>query len=266
MQIPRGDVSAFFYRSKLNVFNFTIYDLRTNDCECYVWDEANGHRGVNELGSCILKYLQKKGSETDSEVIFYSDNCAGQQKNKFMLAVYLYAVRNLGVKSITHKFLIKGHSQNEGDSAHSLIERQVKYHLRGGPIYTPDMFISCIRAAKKRGTPFTVNELSYKEFFSVKQLALDMGPLIMKNLRISDVKVIKVLRESPSVIYFKNSYNDAEFKEATVIKRKINEAKIFLKPAFTKKPGLPENKKKDLMDLINKNYIPKYYNDFYTNL
>ena len=38
---------------------------------------------------------------------------------------------NVFVKSITHKFLIKGHTQNEGDSAHSLIERQIK-RLRKG--------------------------------------------------------------------------------------------------------------------------------------
>ena len=36
---------------------------------------------------------------------------------------------------ITHKYFIKGHSQNEGDSCHSLIERQVKRLLRNGPIY-----------------------------------------------------------------------------------------------------------------------------------
>jgi len=49
-QLPKGDVSVFYYKSKLNLLNFTIYNLY-NSCTCYVWDESNGNRGVNELGT-----------------------------------------------------------------------------------------------------------------------------------------------------------------------------------------------------------------------
>lgn len=66
-----------------------------------------------------------------------------------MVALYLYAVSHLNINSIIHKYLIKGHTQNEGDSAHSLIERQVKRQLKGGPMYIPESFIAAIRAAKK---------------------------------------------------------------------------------------------------------------------
>ncbi|KAJ4428351.1 hypothetical protein ANN_24370 [Periplaneta americana] len=123
MQLPKGDTSVFYYTSKLNVLNFTSYDLKTGFCECFVWDESNGHRGVNELGTCVYMYLEKKATTSDTDFMFYSYNCVGQQKNKFMLALYLYAVRYLGIKSITHKYLVKGHTQNEGDAVHSLIER-----------------------------------------------------------------------------------------------------------------------------------------------
>lgn len=153
-QLPKGDVSLFYYKSKLNVLNFTIYDLKSNNCECYVWDESNGHRGVNELGSCVLDYIRKVCETGKKDIIFYSDNCAGQQKNKYMLALYLYAINNLDLDSITHKFLIKGHSQNEGDSAHSLIERQVKRLLKSGPIYVPETFVTAIRFAKKKRRAF----------------------------------------------------------------------------------------------------------------
>lgn len=66
-----------------------------------------------------------------------------------MLALYLYAVSKLKINySITHKYLIKGHTQNEGDSAHSLIERQVKRLLRSGSIYVQESFVAAIRIAK----------------------------------------------------------------------------------------------------------------------
>ena len=59
----------------------------------FCWNETEGNRGVNEIGTCILNYIQslceKNEGDNNIEIIFYSDNCAGQQKNKFMLALYL---------------------------------------------------------------------------------------------------------------------------------------------------------------------------------
>ena len=68
-QLPKGDVSLFYYKSKLNVLNFTIYDLKSNNCDCYVWDESNGHCGVNELGSCVLDYIRKVCETGKKDVI-----------------------------------------------------------------------------------------------------------------------------------------------------------------------------------------------------
>ena len=90
MQLPKGDVSVFYYKSKLNVLNFTIYDIKTNSCQCFVWDESNGHRGVNELGTCVLHYIKSVIESGKKNIIFYSDNCAGQQKNNFMLQKEIY--------------------------------------------------------------------------------------------------------------------------------------------------------------------------------
>lgn len=64
------------------------------------------------------KYLQQISEKNDEsyDIIFYSDNCCGQNKNKFIAALYLYVVANLNINNITHKFLIEGHTQNEGDN------------------------------------------------------------------------------------------------------------------------------------------------------
>lgn len=66
MQFPKRNISVFYYTSKLNVFNFTIYDLKGNECECFVWDESNGHWGINELGSCIL-FFNKRVASGDND-------------------------------------------------------------------------------------------------------------------------------------------------------------------------------------------------------
>ena len=109
-------------------------------------------RGANEIGSCLLHFLKEKAEETNSddlELVLYSDNCCGQQKNKFIITLYLYAVANLKINAITHKFLVSGHSQNEGDAVHSLIEKNIKRALKSGPIYVPAQYATLIRTAKK---------------------------------------------------------------------------------------------------------------------
>lgn len=126
-------MSSFYYTSKLNVLNLTVFELKSKEVECLLWDESEGNRGVCEIGSSILNYLESlegKANVTETnklDVVFYTGNCCGQHKNQFMFAMYLYAVQNFNfINSITHKFLIRGYSQNEGDSAHSVIERQIK--------------------------------------------------------------------------------------------------------------------------------------------
>lgn len=58
------------------------------------------------------------------EIIFYSDNCCGQQKNQFMFSMYMYTLANFKIKSITHTFLMTEHTQN--NSVHSVIEKEIR--------------------------------------------------------------------------------------------------------------------------------------------
>jgi len=120
LSCPSGEAAGFYYLSKLSVYNFTIFNLKdTKYVKCYVWYEGEGQRGVNEIGTCVFKYLQE--SEPKATVVgksidevFYSGNCFGQQKNQFMIVMYRYAIKNLGfINGISHKFLIKGRTQNE---------------------------------------------------------------------------------------------------------------------------------------------------------
>ena len=101
LPVPKGQISSFYYKIKLNYYNSTISDL------CYFWNETEGKRGANEIGSCVLRYLQqlvdtRADSAKPLNVIFYSDNCCGQQKNKYVVTAYSYAVNMLPIQSITH--------------------------------------------------------------------------------------------------------------------------------------------------------------------
>lgn len=157
-----------------------------------------------EIGSCVLRYLkfQNASNTEDLEVIFCSDNYCGQQQNKFVLAAYSYAVRTLKIRSITHKFLIHGHSQNEGDNVHSVVEKQVKRHLKSCPIYVPDQYVTLIRAAKKNGPPYHVYHLIFEDFYDLKALQEEWGHNFTADtdktkVKWQDIKVLKVEKEHP---------------------------------------------------------------------
>lgn len=271
---PIGQSSAFFYKSKLNCYNFTVSDIKDEKTFCFFWHEGLGKRGANEIGSCLYNFLKEcSSSKPNTDIIFFSDNCCGQQKNKFILSLYYYAVSTLPIKSITHKFLIRGHTQNEADSVHSVIEKNIRRAKKSGPIYTPDQYVALIRNAKKTGNSFTVTEMSYDSFYDLKLLSNDINLNTGKNIdgetiRISDVKVVKFIKDSDTYLY-KTTYKTENWQEAKIkISRagKKNIADIHLSAAYSSKLPIANNKKQDIRQLITANIVPKYYENTFNSL
>lgn len=274
MQVPKGQVSLFFYKSRINCFNFTISDLRAQDVICFFWDEIVGKRGAVEIGSCVLRYIDtllQKHPDKDIAIIFYSDNCGGQQKNKYLLTAYAYAVVTKRVKSITHKFLIRGHSQNEGDNVHSVIEKQIKRHIKSGPIYTPQQYCTLIRTAKKTGRPYQVEEMTQEQFYDTKMLQEEWGTNFnldedRNQVKWHDIKILRVEKENPGAFFYKSSFSDENFKKVSVRKRRTKDDQIVftgLKQAYSQKIPFSEAKVNDIKELITKNAIPQQYVDSY---
>ncbi|CAG9828397.1 unnamed protein product [Diabrotica balteata] len=87
----------------------------------------------------------------------------------------MYGVSKFKIKCITHKYLVVGHTQNQSDSIHSTIEKQVTRSLKSGPIFVPDQFSTLIQLAKKKGNPLKVKEVTHEQFISVKQHSADFG-------------------------------------------------------------------------------------------
>ncbi|CAH2009765.1 unnamed protein product [Acanthoscelides obtectus] len=286
LQCPRGETSPFYYCSKLNVFNFTIYELKTKDVQCYMWDESEGNRGVCEIGTCVLNYIESLESRANQmynkkiDLIFYSDNCCGQQKNHVMFKIYHHAVQKYNfINSITHKFLIKGHTQNEGDSVHSVIERHVKRSLKSGPIFIPAQYVTIIRTSKVSGSPYRVHELNHEDFLDLKDFASTAARSFTKNdrnesIKIADIKVVKADKNNPNKILYKASYAD-EYQTIDIglsrycRRRNVeNDDTLVIKKLYRVKPGITEKKKSSILSLFNQpsSVIPKTYFQYYSNL
>lgn len=81
------------------------------------------------------------------------------KKNIFIGSLYFYATVNWNIDVITQKFLLVGHTQQEGDAAHFVKEKQIKKSLKSGPIYLPTHKVTLIQSAKKTQNSFKVNEM-----------------------------------------------------------------------------------------------------------
>lgn len=274
LTLPQGDVAEFYYKLKLNTLNFTIFDLSQKQGYCYLWHEEMARRGANEITTCVYLFLKDIAKQGKKHVIFYSDNCVAQNKNKFLFSMYLYCVENLDINSITHKYLVVGHTENEGDSMHACIEKEKKRVLKSGPLYTPSQLSAVITCAKKSGNPYRVTEMHSLDFVNWKAVAEKMG----KNFNVSatnnekvkwnEVKVIKVVKSEKNTIFYKKTMSkNVEFEKIDIRHRvRSTRGDIILEPCYKGPQGISEKKKKHLVQLCDGLQIPIIYHEFFRNL
>jgi hypothetical protein len=101
---PQSEVSTFYYKSKLAMYNFTVYDMGCHEGYGYVWNEEIAKRGSNEIGSCILHFLKTQKEKGIQKVFVYSDNCGGQNRNRFIFSMFSHVSMLLNGR-IIHQFM-----------------------------------------------------------------------------------------------------------------------------------------------------------------
>ena len=156
LQLPVSEIGPMYYKRKLTLHNFTIYESTTSKKDnafCYLWPETDGNRGANEIGTCIFNYLQSLDEKIE-HVTLYSDCCSGQNRNQYVCSVLMHAVSVLPIKVIDHKFLIPGHTMMECDSMHSAIE----FSQRHLSVYSVHEWVNIIQLARKQN-PYKVSHV-----------------------------------------------------------------------------------------------------------
>lgn len=143
-----------------------MYNLGTSDGHCYIWHESIAGRGACEIASCVFDFMKDMCKLGKRKFIFYSDNCAAQNKNTFYVTMLWYALQKLSLKSIEHKYLENGHTQNENDSIHSSIESASK----NISIYTTPQWASTVKLARP-SHPYQVKEMSLSDFIDFKEVS-----------------------------------------------------------------------------------------------
>ncbi|KAE9521520.1 hypothetical protein AGLY_018076 [Aphis glycines] len=178
LDTPVLSTNVSFYKRLLSTFNLTIRDCSEDGgTECYMWHEAIGERGSNDIASCLYQKIINLPSNV-THVITYSDTCGGQNRNINMAAILsLITSKSSTLQIIDQKFLLPGHTHLECDVDHAKIERAKKFS--DIPIMVPRdwyQFVKSVRGQK----PFKVIEMNQQHFFSFSNLV--STTLIKKNI------------------------------------------------------------------------------------
>ena len=160
---PKLQASALYYKTKLAVHNFTMFNMASLDATNYLWHEGEAGLSANEFASCVINFLEENLSY--DEFILWSDGCGYQNRN-LLLSNALLKFATEKKKRVTQKYLERGHTQMECDSVHSVVERK----LKNRDIYVPAEYAAVIRGARSNPRPYNVKYVGHGFFTNFSQI------------------------------------------------------------------------------------------------
>ncbi|KAL4718003.1 hypothetical protein ACJJTC_003953 [Scirpophaga incertulas] len=265
---PYGDVSVLYYKRRLATLNFTVFDLASKIGTCYMWHDGIAKRGSIEVSSCLLNFIKHYVEKGVTDFRFWSDNCSGQNRNRIVFSLYLFAAKTFGV-TVTHRFLEKGHTQNEGDSVHATVERSCRHKT----IWVPEEWYCLARWAKSEGDPYIIKEMKQEEIFDFKAFLANKNwtkNTANEKVTWTSVREVKVTAQQYDRIEYKYDLND---EPSTIIvirastrnkKRLATEFELFR--AYDAPLPINKDKYRDLTDLCRAGIVPDRYHSFYFSL
>jgi hypothetical protein len=202
---------AHYYQVGLKMDLFGIADNTKK--RQHNWVLAEGHwpneKGINPIASML--WINMRTTHADKTYLSYmADNCAGQNKNLYMMWFMAYAVLVLNFTQIFLRFLIAGHTKNFCDACFGLARRNTK----GKDIFTPRDLVGLVRDSAicnevehaASGVVWYDWKAFLAQFFSKKI------PLI------SDMHEFWYKKENPGVCYYKRYANEEQWLSKQLFK------------------------------------------------
>ncbi len=264
---PDINASAVYYKTRLQTHNFTMYNLASRQCTNYWWNETEGDLSASSFVSCIIHHLETHCLQDSLPIVLFSDGCGYQNRNHFLSnALSSFAIKHN--KIVEQKFLEKGHTQMECDSAHAKIEKLVKQRA----IYIPFDYVTATKEARKTvkiknvvtDLPFDSEYLTH-EFF---KNYTDPRLLRFRSIRPGNKAFDPTVNDIRAIIYLPSG--DVKYKvdfddEYRDLPRKIQKYKnVCPERLHTARLKIPQKKYKHLQEL--KPVIPAKYHQFYDDL
>ena len=172
VQCPKAEISSFFYKRKLNVYNLTAHvkSNKTIKKYCVVWPEVTSGRTGNDLASGLIKIFDDvaKTFPEAKHYITWSDSCVPQNRNSIMTTAMIYFLtQHRLVEDITMKYMVPGHSAvQDVDNMHSQIEKT----LQSSEFYPPISLMRLILTVNRK-KPFTIIQMQSEDFKGFQNVA-----------------------------------------------------------------------------------------------
>lgn len=208
------------------------------------------------------------------QIVLYADNCFGQNKNRTVLSLLIWASNQFKV-DISLKFFVKGHTMNDSDSVRGLIERRRKNHT----FFDSNEYVNLIKMAKVEQPFYNVIEMKHSDFVDFGMLLQsfyfdknDNGDTFFS----STMKTTSFSNNFSGKMIHRDSWFSPDHKEMTCYmpaNRRGRKRKNFVditdfSPPTAYSAPFPISTLKyiDLKSLCEKNLIPEKYHQFYITL
>ena len=230
-----------YYSRQLSAYNFGIHIADISNAVMCIWHEGVAARGGNEMASCLLQAINEGFLETNKRSLtVYSDNCAGQLKNRMLVYLYIMLIASGIYDSIEHKFLL---------SDFALIEK----NARTARINTMEDVKNVIATARKK-KPFHVLDMQDKVMFDFAAASANL--LRTSDIRISTAVWLRFDKQYPTDVQCKRNYDPQEpFITFSLLPRGMEESKflndIRILNAINTVPLIKVSKLEDLIQMTD---------------
>ena len=86
----RTKASSLYYKTKLQVHNFTLFNLNTKEGYCYLWNETEGDLSSEIFAHLRYRHFERviKDNPDLKEIVVWSDGCRYQNLSEFVFTVF----------------------------------------------------------------------------------------------------------------------------------------------------------------------------------
>lgn len=241
----------------------------------HFWNETDAKRGVDEVGSVLLKHIRSTLNPLQAGeercLVVWSDRCRGQACNFPFFCTMMYLMSTGYFTKVELKFLFTGHSFSECDRCFASIEAKKKR----ATVFTPDDWCEVIGTARPR-KPFQVIRMTQDDVVGVKDAFKNFRR--PPTLKITEVMWLTAEKNNPARLTSKSSHELNEQwslhvmlsslrQVLSVPRREIQNEEISAVPLRRKyhQPiRLSAEKKKDLEALLP--FLDPIHRIFFLNL
>jgi hypothetical protein len=253
---------TYYYTPKtINLFGIVDCSPEKEVLHAYGYGEEHGGKGGNNVASLLMKHLEDRGfldGTTKRKCLnIVMDNCAGQNKNNYVLRLAPYLVEKGFFQEVRFIFLVVGHTKNVADRLFNILKRL----YRRKNIFTMGMMSEAMK--HELTIPYVVDWRVFKHW--------DKYLNRIYKTKMSSVKKWQLFGSSTELgltsMSFKTSnVDDAEMHQECLRKHGISEEernRILQEqptPLYATQPGLREIKQVELWSKYRP-LVPKEYQD-----